>query len=542
MNLNLEHPFTSRAHRLLHWGHWFTFLNIFIALLISITYLTPETIPDTTIGWVYLLTSWIGHTAFLCFVCFLVTVFPVSFIFPYQKHVRGIAALLATAGVLLLTVDAYAFNKLGYHIASSSVDEIIILLSRSWETHKTSGTLWLVGLTSAILGYELLISNFTWKRHRGFAENKRYQWLALPFLTCFVISHVLHIWADAKGNMDITKQDNLFLLSYPMTAKTLLARYDLLDLHLLHSQKTKPLNGSPIKVPLAFDTTEYCTTTSAPNSDIAIVVTPESLTPTQMLSLQSDSFEAFDKHLQPVDLEDALFSLFFGLPSFYKERLLTTPHIPAWIDVLQRQNIAVQIDILEPAYQEQLSRIYTVIERINHHNPENATHHIHFSLFPSLPTQVNVQTYDNAIFLSLSGKQISSVHKSTLFVKWNGPNRYRDQITTNSGISGMFLYDWFACPELREKTMLNTNIFSRAAKQPRVEFTNDTLLSLHKDKITFIATTDGNTQTYSATTLKPLVDSDNSMELIQAISLLTQLERQQLDNVESKITAPAQLN
>ena len=71
MNLNLEHPFTSRAHRLLHWGHWFTFLNIFIALLISITYLTPETIPDTTIGWVYLLTSWIGHTAFLCFVCFL---------------------------------------------------------------------------------------------------------------------------------------------------------------------------------------------------------------------------------------------------------------------------------------------------------------------------------------------------------------------------------------------------------------------------------------------------------------------------------------
>lgn len=538
MNLNLEHPFTSRAQKLLHWGHWFTFLNIFIALLISLTYLTPETTPDTAIGWLYLMTSWIGHTAFLCFICFVVTIFPVSLVFPYQKHVRGIASIIATAGVLLLAIDAYAFNKLGYHIASSSMDEITILLSRSWETHKTSGTLWFIGLTSAILGYELLISNFTWKRHRSFAMNKRYQWLALPFLSCFIASHLLHIWADAKGNMDITKQDNLFLLSYPMTAKTLLARYDLLDLSALQKHKANGLAGSNTPVKIHFDASEQCIETPLPDENVAIVIFRDGINPTDMLHIQSSDYETFDKHLQPTNKEDALFSLLYGLPSFYKERVLNNAQLPHWIEVLQHKGVAVKINTMEPAYIQELSRLYAVIDAINASNPQNAKQHITLSLFPSVPSQVDVASYENVMFLSLAGQNIGPIHKSNMFVKWKGPNRFRDQITTNIGISGMLLHDWFTCKSLKEATTVATNIFDRAPLHPRIEFTNDILLSLSKDKITFIATTDGNTQTYSATTLKPLSNSDNSMELIQAINLLTRIERQHLNTPNKQFGAP----
>lgn len=526
MNLNLEHTFNSRAHKLLHWGHWFTFLNIFIALLISITYLTPETIPDTAIGWAYLATSWIGHTAFLSFICFLVTIFPVSLVFPYQKHVRGISSLIATCCVLILAVDAYAFNKLGYHISSSSLDEIFILLNHSWQTHKTSATLWFLSLTVAVLVYELLISNFTWKRHSAYAQNKRFQWLAVPFLACFVVSHLLHIWADAKGNMDITKQDNLFLLSYPMTAKTLLARYDLLELHTLQTHRTNGINQHSSDIQLAFNTSNLCIDTKQPSEDVSVLILLEPLTPTEQIGFEADDFEKFSKHLQPLKHEDALFALFYGLPAFYKEKLLGKSSIPAWIQVLQKKNIRVTIDVAEPAFFQELSRIYKVIDKINANNPDESSNHITFTLFPSFPSQAALQHADNALIISLAGEQIAPLHKSNLFVKWSGPNRFRNQITTNSGISGMLLHDWFPCASLQAASMIPANIFDRDPGYPRVEFTEDTLVSLNRDKITLVATADGNTKTFSATTLKSLNNSDNSMELVQAVSLLTKLERQ----------------
>ena len=39
----------------------------------------------------------------------------------------------------------------------------------------------------------------------------------------------MHIWADANLYHPIVQQDDLFPLSYPATAKTLMSRYDLLD-------------------------------------------------------------------------------------------------------------------------------------------------------------------------------------------------------------------------------------------------------------------------------------------------------------------------
>ncbi|MBB1180647.1 DUF3413 domain-containing protein, partial [Pseudomonas sp. FW305-3-2-15-E-TSA4] len=56
-----------------------------------------------------------------------------------------------------------------------------------------------------------------------------------------VFSHSLHIWADAQLKFDVTKQDNVLPLTYPATANTFLARYDLLDLKQLKHDRAERL-------------------------------------------------------------------------------------------------------------------------------------------------------------------------------------------------------------------------------------------------------------------------------------------------------------
>ena len=56
-----------------------------------------------------MLVTWLSHTSFIAFLAFVLTVFPLSLIFPYPRHIRGMAAVIATVGASLLTLDAYVY-------------------------------------------------------------------------------------------------------------------------------------------------------------------------------------------------------------------------------------------------------------------------------------------------------------------------------------------------------------------------------------------------------------------------------------------------
>ena len=55
-------------------------------------------------------------------------------------------------------------------------------------------------------------------------------------------SHAMHVWADANLYQPIVQQDNMFPLSYPATAKTLMARYSLLDIENYQQRKALQFN------------------------------------------------------------------------------------------------------------------------------------------------------------------------------------------------------------------------------------------------------------------------------------------------------------
>ena len=154
----------KKVNRLLNWGHWFTFFNILLALLVTSSFWWSEPLPQTVLGSVYLLVNWLGHTAFLCFMFFILTIFPLSLIFPYQKHVRGLGATLATIGMVLLIFDAYVYNQLGYHLGSASFDQTLALLRAQVVTNLRNFVLIVTLVGALLLTLQIWLSNFCWKK------------------------------------------------------------------------------------------------------------------------------------------------------------------------------------------------------------------------------------------------------------------------------------------------------------------------------------------------------------------------------------------
>ncbi|WP_370661134.1 DUF3413 domain-containing protein [Psychrosphaera algicola] len=58
-------------------------------------YFSGSPLPETFIGWFYLLITWVGHFAFISLSCFILTIFPVITLFPYKRHIRGVSAIMA---------------------------------------------------------------------------------------------------------------------------------------------------------------------------------------------------------------------------------------------------------------------------------------------------------------------------------------------------------------------------------------------------------------------------------------------------------------
>jgi membrane-anchored protein YejM (alkaline phosphatase superfamily) len=218
----------NKVNRLLRWGHWFTFFNVLLALPISLSFFLADPLPPDAIGWIYLLLNWLGHTAFICLLFFIVTIFPVSLLFPSQRHVRGIAALLASVGLVALIFDAYVYHSLGYHAGSASFDQTVDLLRQQVVTNLRNFLLITASVGVLLLVIELVLSNFCWKK----IERLKHSGIGAPamlvLLGSFVASHLLHIWGDATQVTSITRQDNTLPLSYPATARTVLNRYQII--------------------------------------------------------------------------------------------------------------------------------------------------------------------------------------------------------------------------------------------------------------------------------------------------------------------------
>ncbi|GAA0349112.1 hypothetical protein GCM10009092_11870 [Bowmanella denitrificans] len=317
-------PRRQRVTKLVSWGHWFALSNILIAIVIASIYVFNSPMPESGLGVVYLLSNWFSHIAFLTFMGFILFVLPLCYLLPNVRVVKGISSVFAAVGLALLAFDALLYNKHGLHLSLGSADVIRsetrnAMMNFSWQQWSYLGLLFVVWLS-----FQLMMANALWKRIERFQKKR----IGLPilsfFVLCFVSSHGSHIWADANLYQPIIKQDDMFPLSYPATAKTLMSKYGLLDIQSYQRRKELQLDSqfNAVTYPAA---PVYCGIRD--QASLVLLVATE---PVQLGHLGSAL--ALKHHPQHFDVaaeqSAARFSVLYGLPSLYQSALQGQRPVP----------------------------------------------------------------------------------------------------------------------------------------------------------------------------------------------------------------------
>lgn len=225
-----ESPRRKQINDQVSWGHWFAFANIVLAIFISSVYVIASPAPSSFVSSVYLFLTWFGHISFVIFFGFICLLLPLCYQVTHQRVLKTTGSIISALALAMLAFDALLFNKTGFHISFSSAE-----LLRDETQGQISAFSWLQWFYLALLFimwlmFQLVIANTIFKNIKKFQKIKIGKYVTSAFLACFVTSHAIHVWADAKLYAPVLQQDNMFPLSYPATAKTLMSRAGLLDL------------------------------------------------------------------------------------------------------------------------------------------------------------------------------------------------------------------------------------------------------------------------------------------------------------------------
>lgn len=342
----------SYSKKLLHlisWSHWFTFFNIMAAIALSSYYLFSETAPDTLLGQVYLVTTWISHTAFLTFIGFVLILFPITLVFPNTKFIRITGSIIFTLGLLLLLLDGFIYSKLGYHLNASSSAQIVDLIT---EIAKENSLFYLASgtLSIIILGFEFTVSNYAWRHLKQLQKTVFARYVIFSLVLAFFFSHLTHIWADANLDYDVLRQDTVLPLSYPATAKTLLTKYGLFDIDDYIERKTSPLSFSQTIPKYPDLLTQQCASSKQVSRSVFLVLTDEQLTEQQLSQFTRRTTSAslqLTNHVDAALTDEAWFNLFYSLPSIYQQDILAQNTTPLLFQAINKSHLTSTYTLID---------------------------------------------------------------------------------------------------------------------------------------------------------------------------------------------------
>lgn len=332
-----ESPRRQRVTKLVNWGHWFALANILLALIISSIFIFSSPGSGTVIGSVYLVANWLGHVGFLTFCGFVIFILPQCYWVKSPNIVKGSGSFIAAVGLALLAFDALIYNRTGFHITLSSAE-----LVRSEAQNQISAFNWqewsyLLLLFVVWFGFQLVLANAIWKRIDRLVKHKFGAPFTSLFVLCFVTSHAMHVWADAKLYQPIIKQDNMFPLSYPATAKTLLSRYELLDLE--NYQQRKQLQFDPNLQSVTYPLSSiYCSVDT--DKSTALFVQTDSAPIETLTGL--DLRRSNQHYVSASNLASLVNSTLYGVPEIYTDSL--RDDTPILIEMAEAFELPIIID------------------------------------------------------------------------------------------------------------------------------------------------------------------------------------------------------
>ncbi|WNC70504.1 DUF3413 domain-containing protein [Thalassotalea psychrophila] len=548
---------SSYSKKLLHlisWGHWFTFFNIGAALLIAIIFLDAEGLPEQAIGKVYMLTNWLSHMAFLTFITFVLTVFPLTLLFPKTQFIRGAASFIFSFVLCLLVIDGFTYAELGYHLNTDSSSQIFALLKEKFQFGTVSLTTfnWIIFI--AILLFQLVMSNYCWKHLKELQQRKAPKYFIAVFVFSFFVSHLIHVWADAKLDYSVLRQDTVLPFSYPSTAKTLLTKYGLFDRADYEQRKNNPFSFTN-KTPDYPELSQECKNVTTPQHSTFLVLNDKILTDNQIKQFNLSSSVKGSKLVNYIDNAsnyDAWFNLLYGLPTIYQEDMKSQQSVPMLFKQIESTKLDTSINVFANKEQPSdlplwISKLFTnqsqyedissflFADKLNGLKP--GLHVFYFSG----QTDYQYELFVNALLLAQQQKEFKDIiwlsslgnasdktsltPKPALFIFPERQSKTINELTSVMDVQTTLMKNWFNC-RLDYKSYSNGhNIYRVKDDRLFANTTEDGLLVIKKDKNLFIDS-QGNFETYS-TQLDTLISEDSDFPmLIDGVKLINSFSLQ----------------
>ncbi len=562
----------SYSKKLLHlisWSHWFTFFNIIAAIALSSFYLFSETAPDTFLGQVYLVTTWVSHTAFLTFMSFVLILFPLTIIWPNTQVIRTSGSIIFAFGLLLLLLDGFIYSRLGYHLSASSSTQIIGLIKEIAQQnpifYTASGILAIL-----ILAFEFTISNYAWKHLKQLQRTIFARFVIATLVLAFFFSHITHIWADANLDYDVLRQDTVLPLSYPATAKTLLTKYGLFDVDDYIERRTSPLSFTHEIPQYPQISNGQCTQVNTTQS-VFIVLTDDQLTERQIQHfnrrITTNNYQ-LNNHVDTALVEDAWFNLFYSLPSIYQQDILSQQASPLLFQAINANKLASSMTLITADGHEneddnslwfaslflqhnQLNDISSLIFANKLNNRQPGLHLIYFKNSKvgnsPLNNKYQFELFVDALLLAQQHKKqkdiiwISSIGnkdedtrlltKTALLVapqqnsNDKSSNYVFNKLTSHMDVQSTLLSNWLSCDVSAKNKLNGTNLIKLNKDRVIANTSSQGLMVFNKDKSVFIDQ-NGNFQSYSSQLAAPITVNKDFPLMIDGVHFIKRFSEQ----------------
>jgi len=215
--MSAEGPRDPRFRRLLRWAHRFAAANVVILLLIGLGYVWRYS-PVGFAGWGYAAIAYLGHLAGIAYVPLVAVLATAAVLVPRPKLILPIGVVLAAAGASVALLDSLLFVQNRYHLS------VVTFTLLDPLTFVFLGIYFVVGLA-----IETMLAVRIWERAAVAARTRIGAYVALGLAGCFAASHLVFAWAEARYYMPVTAFTRFLPLFYPLNARHIALRLDLLD-------------------------------------------------------------------------------------------------------------------------------------------------------------------------------------------------------------------------------------------------------------------------------------------------------------------------
>lgn len=330
--------YREKVSQMISWGHWFTLFNIVLSLVLSSRYLFVFDWPSTLFGRIYAIVSWLGHFSFVIFTCYLLIIFPITFIIGSQRLLRFLYTILTTTILTFLIFDIAFFSRYNLHL-TPLLWELLINpkngeMAREWQL--------MFICVPIIFLIEMLFATWSWQKLRSLNRQRFTKPLVGIFISAFIASHLMYIWADANFYRPITMQRTNYPLSHPMTARKFLERYGYLDQ--AEYQRKIQQEGNPSALSIEYPLKPLSYQKQVPKYNLLLLVVnnlgyQDTIEGMPILNTVKAISTQFNQHLSAsIQNQRALFSLFYGLSPSYLDSILNSRKPSALIEALKYHN------------------------------------------------------------------------------------------------------------------------------------------------------------------------------------------------------------